>query len=236
MLLCIVHSLRRFTSWNCCHYSGCNGSGLCRLLHWFNVQVSWIFFLTWKKVFKCCIQMCVMLHISDDSCGKSPGLGVRIRDDPLSPSNSQLDFVPSLPSFHSSFYRRFKQYQPLTEDGGVSGGGSFAVTSVPLLLWNLLSRHSSGESRPLLQGRIVWWSSAAQDIYKHISFNHTKRYLRLYCSSQGFIETTNSSVKQHTIIFVGSHMCNNVLDRMVFIFLKLKEYKIQHLICRKLVI
>uniref|UniRef100_A0A3P8UVU7 Premelanosome protein a n=1 Tax=Cynoglossus semilaevis TaxID=244447 RepID=A0A3P8UVU7_CYNSE len=52
-------------------------------------------------------------------------------------------------------YRRFKQYQPLTEDGGVSGGGSFAVTSVPLLLWNLLSRHSSGESRPLLQGRIV---------------------------------------------------------------------------------
>lgn len=152
------------------------------------------------------------------------------------PSNSQLDFVPSLPSFHSSFYRRFKQYQPLTEDGGVSGGGSFAVTSVPLLLWNLLSRHSSGESRPLLQGRIVWWSSAAQDIYKHISFNHIKRYLRLYCSSQGFIETTNSSVKQHTIIFVGSHMCNNVLDRMVFIFLKLKEYKIQHLICRKLVI
>ncbi|CAN9512284.1 unnamed protein product [Ophioblennius macclurei] len=52
-------------------------------------------------------------------------------------------------------YRRFKQYQPLTEDGTASSGGSSAVTSVPLLLWNLLSRHSPGESRPLLQGRIV---------------------------------------------------------------------------------
>ncbi|KAM3622319.1 uncharacterized protein V6R79_023118 [Siganus canaliculatus] len=49
-------------------------------------------------------------------------------------------------------YRRFKQYQPLREDGA---GGSSAVTSVPLLLWNLLSRQSPGESRPLLQGRIV---------------------------------------------------------------------------------
>nr|XP_033481583.1 premelanosome protein a isoform X2 [Epinephelus lanceolatus] len=49
-------------------------------------------------------------------------------------------------------YRRFKQYQPLRED---SNGGSSAVTSVPMLLWNLLSRQSPGESRPLLQGRIV---------------------------------------------------------------------------------
>ncbi|XP_057702408.1 premelanosome protein a isoform X2 [Corythoichthys intestinalis] len=49
-------------------------------------------------------------------------------------------------------YRRFKQYQPLTED---SDGSSSAVTSVPLLLWNLLMRQSPGESRPLLQGRIV---------------------------------------------------------------------------------
>ncbi|XP_063767331.1 LOW QUALITY PROTEIN: premelanosome protein a [Eleginops maclovinus] len=51
-------------------------------------------------------------------------------------------------------YRRFKQYQPLREDTD-SNGGSSAVTSVPLLLWNLLSRQSPGESRPLLQGRIV---------------------------------------------------------------------------------
>ncbi|KAM9361173.1 premelanosome protein a [Symphorus nematophorus] len=51
-------------------------------------------------------------------------------------------------------YRRFKQYQPLREDGVGSNGGS-TVTSVPLLLWNLLSRQSPGESRPLLQGRIV---------------------------------------------------------------------------------
>ncbi|MEQ2252706.1 hypothetical protein ILYODFUR_024577 [Ilyodon furcidens] len=51
-------------------------------------------------------------------------------------------------------YRRFKQYQPLREDHGADNGGSF-VTSMPLLLWNLLSRQSPGESRPLLQGRIV---------------------------------------------------------------------------------
>ncbi|KAM4741804.1 premelanosome protein a [Anableps anableps] len=51
-------------------------------------------------------------------------------------------------------YRRFKQYQPLREEHGAGTGGSF-VTSVPLLLWNLLSRQSPGESRPLLQGRIV---------------------------------------------------------------------------------
>ncbi|XP_010780078.1 premelanosome protein a isoform X2 [Notothenia coriiceps] len=51
-------------------------------------------------------------------------------------------------------YRRFKQYQPLREDSG-SNGGSSAVTSMPLLLWNLLSRQSPGESRPLLQGRTV---------------------------------------------------------------------------------
>uniref|UniRef100_H3DLL7 Premelanosome protein a n=1 Tax=Tetraodon nigroviridis TaxID=99883 RepID=H3DLL7_TETNG len=43
-------------------------------------------------------------------------------------------------------YRRFKQYQPLRDDNG----GRSAVTSVPLLLWNLLSRQSPGESRPLL--------------------------------------------------------------------------------------
>ncbi|XP_035517510.1 premelanosome protein a isoform X1 [Morone saxatilis] len=52
-------------------------------------------------------------------------------------------------------YRRFKQYQPLREDSADSNGGSSGVTSMPLLLWNLLSRQSPGESRPLLQGRIV---------------------------------------------------------------------------------
>lgn len=51
-------------------------------------------------------------------------------------------------------YRRLKQYQPLVEESG-SGSVRSSVTSVPLLLWNLLSRQSPGESRPLLQGRIV---------------------------------------------------------------------------------
>ncbi|KAM9410026.1 premelanosome protein a isoform 2-T2 [Pholidichthys leucotaenia] len=57
--------------------------------------------------------------------------------------------------FIGLMYRRFKQYQPLREDHVINGGGISAVTSVPLLLWNLLSRQSPGESRPLLQGRIV---------------------------------------------------------------------------------
>ncbi|KAF7208554.1 premelanosome protein a [Nothobranchius furzeri] len=52
-------------------------------------------------------------------------------------------------------YRRFKQYQPLRESQEDANRGSFAVTSVPLMLWNLLSRQSPGESRPLLQGRVV---------------------------------------------------------------------------------
>ncbi|XP_053724228.1 premelanosome protein a [Synchiropus splendidus] len=53
-------------------------------------------------------------------------------------------------------YRRFKQYQPLREDhDGGNNGGVSTITSVPMMLWNLLSRQSPGESRPLLQGRIV---------------------------------------------------------------------------------
>ncbi|KAM7005374.1 premelanosome protein a [Tautogolabrus adspersus] len=52
-------------------------------------------------------------------------------------------------------YRRFKQYQPLREDSPYNNGGSPGVTSVPMLLWNLLSRQSAGESRPLLHGRVV---------------------------------------------------------------------------------
>ncbi|XP_028302006.1 premelanosome protein a [Gouania willdenowi] len=52
-------------------------------------------------------------------------------------------------------YRRYKQYQPLREEHDLHNGGISAVTSVPLLLWNLLSRQSPGESRPLLEGRIV---------------------------------------------------------------------------------
>ncbi|XP_028854296.1 premelanosome protein a [Denticeps clupeoides] len=51
-------------------------------------------------------------------------------------------------------YKRFKHYQPLVEDSS-SDSGTSGRTSVPLLLWNLLSRQSVGESRPLLQGRVV---------------------------------------------------------------------------------
>ncbi|XP_036386538.1 premelanosome protein a [Megalops cyprinoides] len=52
-------------------------------------------------------------------------------------------------------YKRFKQYQPLREDPEGSSTGSLGRTSVPVLLWNLLSRQTAGESRPLLQGRVV---------------------------------------------------------------------------------
>ncbi|CAL1608527.1 unnamed protein product [Knipowitschia caucasica] len=48
-------------------------------------------------------------------------------------------------------YRRLKQYQPLQEEGSAAS----ARSSVPMLLWNLLTRQSPGERSPLLQGRIV---------------------------------------------------------------------------------
>uniref|UniRef100_A0A8C9S493 Premelanosome protein b n=1 Tax=Scleropages formosus TaxID=113540 RepID=A0A8C9S493_SCLFO len=48
-------------------------------------------------------------------------------------------------------YRRFKEYHPLREDSL----GSPGRTPVSVLLWNFLSRHTAGESRPLLQGRVV---------------------------------------------------------------------------------
>ncbi|KAK1799782.1 hypothetical protein P4O66_006311 [Electrophorus voltai] len=52
-------------------------------------------------------------------------------------------------------YRRFKQYHPLTEDSTGSYLENSGRTSVPLLLWNLLSQEPAGESRPLLQGRVL---------------------------------------------------------------------------------
>ncbi|KAJ8258488.1 hypothetical protein COCON_G00175000 [Conger conger] len=52
-------------------------------------------------------------------------------------------------------YKRFKQYRPLREEQAGTSVGSSGRTSVPMLLWNLLSRQTPGESRPLLQGRVV---------------------------------------------------------------------------------
>ncbi|XP_010879474.2 premelanosome protein a [Esox lucius] len=52
-------------------------------------------------------------------------------------------------------YKRFKQYRPLREDSTGGSSGTSGITSVPMLLWNLLSRQSPGERSPLLQGRVV---------------------------------------------------------------------------------
>ncbi|XP_020330294.1 protein QNR-71-like [Oncorhynchus kisutch] len=52
-------------------------------------------------------------------------------------------------------YKRFNQYRPLREDSTGGSMGSSGNTSVPMLLWNLLSRQSPGERSPLLQGRVV---------------------------------------------------------------------------------
>ncbi|XP_041747689.1 premelanosome protein a [Coregonus clupeaformis] len=52
-------------------------------------------------------------------------------------------------------YKRFNQYRPLREDSTGGSMGSSGNTSVPMLLWNLLSRQSTGERSPLLQGRVV---------------------------------------------------------------------------------
>uniref|UniRef100_A0A673JV74 PKD domain-containing protein n=1 Tax=Sinocyclocheilus rhinocerous TaxID=307959 RepID=A0A673JV74_9TELE len=49
-------------------------------------------------------------------------------------------------------YKRFKEYHPLREDNTSSSSGR---SSVLLMLWNLLSRRSTAESRPLLLGRVV---------------------------------------------------------------------------------
>ncbi|KAG5836300.1 hypothetical protein ANANG_G00253120 [Anguilla anguilla] len=52
-------------------------------------------------------------------------------------------------------YKRFKQYRPLREDQAGTSVNGLGRTSMPMLLWNLLSRQTPGESRPLLQGRVV---------------------------------------------------------------------------------
>ncbi|XP_027021193.2 premelanosome protein a [Tachysurus fulvidraco] len=52
-------------------------------------------------------------------------------------------------------YRRMKAYRTLDEnstDGIVSISG---LKSVPMIVWNFLTRQGTGESRPLLQGRVV---------------------------------------------------------------------------------
>uniref|UniRef100_A0A671PM30 Melanocyte protein PMEL-like n=1 Tax=Sinocyclocheilus anshuiensis TaxID=1608454 RepID=A0A671PM30_9TELE len=51
-------------------------------------------------------------------------------------------------------YKRFKEYHPL-RDYNASSSYSSGRRSVPLMLWNLLSRRSTAESRPLLLGRVV---------------------------------------------------------------------------------
>ncbi|XP_077060486.1 premelanosome protein a [Siphateles boraxobius] len=51
-------------------------------------------------------------------------------------------------------YRRFKEYHPLREDD-TSSSFSSGRSSVSLMLWSLLSRRSTAESRPLLLGRVV---------------------------------------------------------------------------------
>ncbi|CAB1353874.1 unnamed protein product [Coregonus sp. 'balchen'] len=52
-------------------------------------------------------------------------------------------------------YKRFKQYRPLRKDSTSGSMGSSGITSVPMLLWNLLIRQSPGERSPLLQGMVV---------------------------------------------------------------------------------
>ncbi|XP_052466342.1 melanocyte protein PMEL-like isoform X1 [Carassius gibelio] len=47
-------------------------------------------------------------------------------------------------------YKRLKEYHVMREDNT-----SNSFSSVPLMLWNLLSRRSTAESRPLLLGRVV---------------------------------------------------------------------------------
>ncbi|XP_024231867.1 protein QNR-71-like [Oncorhynchus tshawytscha] len=52
-------------------------------------------------------------------------------------------------------YKQFKQYRPLREDSTGGSMGISGITSVPMLLWNLLSQQTPGERSPLLQGSVV---------------------------------------------------------------------------------
>ncbi|XP_066564296.1 premelanosome protein a isoform X1 [Amia ocellicauda] len=54
-----------------------------------------------------------------------------------------------------TYSRRIKEYRPLREDPTGSASGSPGHSSFPMLLWSLLGRQPAGESRPLLQGRVV---------------------------------------------------------------------------------
>lgn len=53
-------------------------------------------------------------------------------------------------------YRRMKAYRTLKQDSSDGIMGNSGFKSVPMIVWNFLSRQSTGESRPLLQGRVVW--------------------------------------------------------------------------------
>ncbi|XP_062843245.1 premelanosome protein a [Trichomycterus rosablanca] len=52
-------------------------------------------------------------------------------------------------------YRRMKPYRMLREDQTEGTVGNSGFKSVPMMVWNLLRRQQAGESRPLLQGRVV---------------------------------------------------------------------------------
>ncbi|XP_060766527.1 premelanosome protein a [Neoarius graeffei] len=52
-------------------------------------------------------------------------------------------------------YRRMKAYHALKGDSTDGITGISVFKSVPMLVWNFLTRQSTAESRPLLQGRVV---------------------------------------------------------------------------------
>ncbi|XP_060714207.1 premelanosome protein a [Tachysurus vachellii] len=52
-------------------------------------------------------------------------------------------------------YRRMKAYRTLEENSTDGIVGISGLKSVPMIVWNFLTRQGTGESRPLLQGRVV---------------------------------------------------------------------------------
>nr|XP_055041080.1 premelanosome protein a isoform X1 [Misgurnus anguillicaudatus] len=65
-----------------------------------------------------------------------------------------LVFICAMGTIAFFTYKRSKGYHPLIEDYTDSSLGSERI-SMPLILWNFLNRSPAGESRPLLQGRVV---------------------------------------------------------------------------------
>ncbi|XP_065098025.1 premelanosome protein a [Paramisgurnus dabryanus] len=103
---------------------------------------------------------CINVSLTNDVSLAVTSARINVNMDTNSSSSSAgaalgvLLFICAMGTIAFFTHKRFKGYHPLIEDYTDNSLGSERI-SMPLNLWNFLSRSSSGESRPLLQGRVV---------------------------------------------------------------------------------